>query len=61
MMRNNYLQVNSEKAIFKNTKESDYIIHGLFVEDMIHISSCDESVKSLCRSTPKTLKSQEEA
>jgi hypothetical protein len=42
MIRNGYLAVNSEKTIFKKTKGSNYIIHGLFVDDMMHISSCDE-------------------
>ena len=36
------MAVNSEKTIFKKTKESDHISHGLFVDDMMHISSCDE-------------------
>ena len=42
MIRNGYLAVNSEKTIFKKTKGSDYIIDGLFVDDMMHIASCDE-------------------
>ena len=42
MIRNGYLAVNSEKTIFKKTKGSDYIIHGLFVDYMMHISSCDK-------------------
>ena len=42
MIRNGYLAVNSDNTIFKKTKGSDYIIHGLFVDDMMHISSCDE-------------------
>jgi hypothetical protein len=40
VIRNNYLPVNSEKTIFKKT--NDYIIHGPFVDDVMHISSCDE-------------------
>jgi hypothetical protein len=44
MINNGYLEVNSEKTIFKKTKESEYI-HGLFVDDMLHISSCDELKK----------------
>jgi hypothetical protein len=42
MINNGYLAVNSEKTIFKKTKGSEYIVHGLFVDDMMHISSCDE-------------------
>jgi hypothetical protein len=45
MINNGYLAVNSEKTIFKKTKGSEYIIHGLFVDDMMHISSCDELKK----------------
>jgi hypothetical protein len=37
--------VKSEKTIFKKTKGSDYIIYGLFVDDNMHISSCDELKK----------------
>ncbi len=46
MIRNNYLLLNDcKKTIFKRTEGSDYIIHGLFVDDMKHISSCDEFTK----------------
>ena len=34
--------MNSEKTIFMKRKGSDYIIHGLFVDDMMHIYSSDE-------------------
>ncbi len=34
-----------KKTIFKKTKGSEYIIHGLFVDDMMHISSCDKLKK----------------
>jgi hypothetical protein len=33
--------VNSEKTIFMKHSGSEYIIHGLFVDDMMHIYSCD--------------------
>ena len=33
--------MNSEKTIFMKRKGSEYIIHGLFVDDMMHIHSCD--------------------
>jgi hypothetical protein len=45
MVNNGYLAVNSEKTIFKKTKGSEYIIHFLFIDDMMHISSCDELKK----------------
>ncbi len=41
MERNEYAAVNSEKTIFLKHSGSEYIIHGLFVEDMMHIYSCD--------------------
>jgi hypothetical protein len=47
MINNGYLAVDSEKTIFKKTTGSDYIIHGLFVDDMMHISSCDEHKTSM--------------
>ncbi len=42
MINNGYLAVNSKKNILMETKGSGYIIHGLFVDDRVHISSCDE-------------------
>jgi hypothetical protein len=33
--------VNSEKTIFMKRKGDEYIIHGLFVDDMMHIYSSD--------------------
>jgi hypothetical protein len=39
---NGYSVVNSENNIFKKTKGTNYIIHGLFVDDMMHISSSNE-------------------
>ena len=33
-----YRTVNGERVIFKKTRGSEYIIHGLFVNDMVHIS-----------------------
>ncbi len=32
--------VNSENTIFMKHRGSKYIIHGLFVDDMMHIYSC---------------------
>ncbi len=47
-LRNNgYLAVNIEKTIFKKTKGFQYIIYGLFVDDTMHISSCDELIMEL--------------
>ncbi len=41
MERNGYAAVNSERTIFMKHSGSEYIIHGLFVDDMMHIYSCD--------------------
>ncbi len=41
MEQNGYSAVNSEKMIFMKRKGDKYIIHGLFVDDMMHIYSCD--------------------
>ncbi len=61
MVNNGYLAVNSEKTVFKKTKDSECIIHGLFVDNMMHISSCDEFKKNLWINTLKISKSQVEA
>jgi hypothetical protein len=42
MERNGYAAVNSENTIFMKHSGSEYIIHGLFVDDMMHFYSCDE-------------------
>ena len=34
-----YLAVNSEKTIFMKRAGEDWIIHGLYVDDMIHAST----------------------
>ena len=41
MEKNGYEAMNSEKTIFMKRKGAEYIIHGLFVDDMMHIYSCD--------------------
>jgi hypothetical protein len=41
MERNGYAAVNSDMTIFMKRSGSEYIIHGLFVDDMMHIYSCD--------------------
>ena len=42
MEKNGYLAVNSEKTIFMKWDGDNFIIHGLFVDDMMHISTCDK-------------------
>jgi hypothetical protein len=39
MEANGYLAVNSEKTIFMKREGKHFIIHGLFVDDMMHIST----------------------
>ncbi len=41
MEQSEYSAVNSEKTIFMKRKGDEYIIHGPFVDDMLHIYSCD--------------------
>jgi hypothetical protein len=42
MEQNGYPAVNSEKTIFMKRQGSDFIIHGLFVDDMMHVPTCDK-------------------
>ena len=41
MENNGSEAINSEKTICMKRKSAEYIIHGLFVDDMMHIYSCD--------------------
>jgi hypothetical protein len=41
MEGNGYEAVNCEKKIFMKCSRSEYIIHCLLVNDMMHIYSCD--------------------
>jgi hypothetical protein len=41
METNGYPAVNSEKTIFMKRDGDNFIIHGLFVDDMMHIPTCD--------------------
>ncbi len=41
MERNEYHTVNSEKTIFIKRCGEDFIIHGLFVDDMMHVTTSD--------------------
>ena len=42
MEQNGYPAVNSEKTIFMKRQCSDFIMHGLFVDDMMHVPTCDK-------------------
>jgi hypothetical protein len=41
MEKNIYPAVKSEKTIFMKHQDADFIIHGLYVDDMMHIPTCD--------------------
>jgi hypothetical protein len=41
MEKNGYPEVNNEKTIFMKRKEHNFIVHGLFVDDMMHVPTCD--------------------
>ncbi len=41
MEQNGHSSVNSEKTIIMKRKGDEYIIHGLFIDDMLHINSCN--------------------
>ena len=40
MEQNGYPAVNSEKTVFMKCQGSDFIIHSLFVDDMMHVPTC---------------------
>ena len=42
MEQNGNPAVNSEKTIFMKRQGSDFIMHGLFVDDMMHVPTCDK-------------------
>ena len=42
MEKHDYPAGNSEKTIFMKGEGADFIIHGLFVDDMIHVPTCDK-------------------
>ena len=42
MEKNGYPAMNSEKTIFMKRDGDDFIIHGLFVDDMMHVPTCDK-------------------
>ena len=46
MEKNGYEAMNSEKTVFMKHKGAEYIIHGLFVDDMMHIYSSDVMTNS---------------
>jgi hypothetical protein len=65
MEQNGYPAVNSEKTIFMKRQGSDFIMHGLFVDDMMLVPTCDklrdEFLTLIKHSIKRILKSQAEA
>ncbi len=41
MKKKGYPAVNNEKTFFMKCQGDDFITHGLFVDDMMHVLSCD--------------------
>ncbi len=42
MEQHGYPAMNSEKTIFMKQEGADFIIHRLFVDDMMHVPTCDK-------------------
>ena len=42
MESHGYPAVNSEKTIFMKREGTDFIMHGVFVDDMMHAPTCDK-------------------
>jgi hypothetical protein len=42
MEKNGLLVVTNEKSMFMRRKGDEYMLHGLFVDDMMHVYSCNE-------------------
>jgi hypothetical protein len=55
MEANGYPAVNSEKTIFMTRVDNDFILHGLFVDDMMHIPLMNHSGRNSWINTPGIL------
>ena len=55
MKNNGYLAVNSKKTSFMKLKGDEYIIYGLFIDDMMYIYSCDAIKDEFLAYTPVML------
>ncbi len=56
MEENCYHAVNNEKTMFMKWKGSDYIMHGLFVDDMMHTSTSENMMVKFFKLYSKTFK-----
>ncbi len=56
MEENSYHTVNNEKTMFMKWKGSNYIMHGLFVDDMMHTSTSEKMMAIFFKLYGKTFK-----
>ena len=63
MEQNGYPEVNREETVFmrRQGSDSDFIMHCLFVDDMIHVPTCDKLHDEFLTLYQNLLKSQAEA
>ena len=47
------MAVNNEKTMFMKWEESDFIMHGLFVDDMAHASTSQKMIKKFMKEYSK--------
>jgi hypothetical protein len=48
-----YMEVNNEKTMFLKWEGSDFIMHGLFVDDMAHASTYQKMIKKFMKEYSK--------
>ena len=53
MESHGYLAVNSEKTMFMKRKRREWIMHGLFIDDMAHASTCPKLKKQFLQEYKK--------
>jgi hypothetical protein len=53
MESHGYLAVNNEKTMFMKWEGSDFIMHGLFVDDMAHASTSQKMIKKFMKEYSK--------
>ena len=60
MESHGYLAVNSQKTMFMKRKGKEWIMHGLFVDDMAHASTCPKLKKQFLQEYKKDFDITEE-
>ncbi len=53
MESHDYMAVNNEKTMFMKWKGSDFIVHGLFVDDMANASTSQIRIKKFMKEYSK--------